>query len=172
MNPLHEFREKVTMTIGYLTSQLRCVHDGNVSAGFVETFKVPHQGQKTEVRFIATVFEDRGRICVIPFDRSTVPKVAKDLKDGGLDAYAFSKEQVAVNIPRFCGEERLKVQAHIEKLGEDSKVSIRNARKKCKQQFQGNKEEGREFEKKLQKITDAGIAEVDSVIAHRCRTLR
>jgi ribosome recycling factor len=162
---MNEFINQAAKALDFFNSQLRGICDSNISAGFVETFRV----QKTELKQIALVYEDKGRVIVIPFDRSLVPKLAKDLKDLGLNAYAFSKEQIVVNIPSRCGEQRLEIQAHIRKLAEEAKVVVRNLRKKCKQRLKATI---REHEKELQKITDEATSRIDQLAKWKCENLR
>lgn len=157
----------------FFEEQIRCIHEANVSASLIETFKVPFQGQKVELRFAATVYDDRGKVVVIPHDKSCVTNFAHILKEAGLNAYVFSKEQVVVSVPPRSGDQRQDTCARILRLAEESRVAIRNARKKAKQQHKGlSKDEMRDLEKELQEITDASIGEIDAMAEKKCGNLR
>ena len=169
---MNEFKQSAMKTIAFFASQLSGICDGRISAGFVETFKIFHQGQKIELKQIASVYEEHGRVCILPYDQSSVSQVAKELKDSGLNAYAFSRQQVVVNVPPRCGEERDRIIAHIKRLAEDAKVAIRNARKKCKQRNKGTKDEMHKLELKLQEVTDKSIKEIDEMANFRSSKLR
>ncbi len=61
-----------------------------------------------------------------------------------------------VNIPLDSGENQQKIHSQIKSMGEESKTSIRNIRRKFRKKDKDN-------DKQLQDITDQAIKEIDSL---------
>jgi ribosome recycling factor len=165
-----DFREHAQKTVQFLGNQFATIFESTINSGMVETSKVLYHDQKIEVRHIAQVFDSKGRISIVPYDRQFVGSMAKQLADAGFNAYAFSRDEVVVNVPPRYQEETEKVCAHVRKLGEEAKVAIRNARKKAKQHIP--KDKVREMEKELQEITDNAIDTVNGMVEKKCQYLR
>lgn len=65
----------------------------------------------------------------------------------------------------MSGEEKEGIVKRLRLLGEEAKISIRNLRKKYRQSL--TKEEIKEQEKSLNKLTEDFISEIDKVIETR-----
>ena len=165
MNELDTFKNHAIKTVEVFERQLSGIHDSQLNTGVINTVIVSYQGTKIEVRQMSQVWEEKGRITCQPYDKAFVPSLAKQLADMGYNAYAFSRDTVVVNIPPRCGEERQKICAYIRKLGENAKIAVRNARKKCKQKL------GKDAEKEIQQITDKATELVDQIIDNKCKQL-
>lgn len=164
MKQLQEAKTKMSKTINTFYSQIQGMRQGELDSGFVSTIKVSAYGQQTPVGHISLINEEKGRISIHPFDSHLVNSIAKDLKNSGLEAYKFSKEEVVVSKPPRSGEDTEMVCSQVKKLGEEAKVSIRNIRKKCKQQIKRldlDEAESNQLEKQLQEYTDQAIDEID-----------
>jgi ribosome recycling factor len=169
---LSETKDRMQKSIQVFQTQLASIVDSNISAGYVETIKILIDNQQIPVGHIAMVSPGKGRIEVVPYNPSHNGSIAKQLQEKGLNAYTFSKQQVVVNVPRACQEETEKVCAQVRKLGEETKVAIRNVRKKAKQGLKGlDREELRDADKELQELTDQFIVQVDKLIDWRIKYL-
>jgi ribosome recycling factor len=167
MNEVNDAKSKMGKAIDAFFDQIQGMRRGGLDAGFVETIKVLAYGQKTCVSHLAYVSEAQGRISIVPYDPNLVGPIATGLKESGLEAYKFSKTEVVVTKPPSSGEDRNKACDQIRRLGEDAKVSVRNIRKKCKQQLKRLKLDENELkgnENRLQEITDVAIEEIDQAI--------
>jgi ribosome recycling factor len=159
---LDEAKLKMDKTIQLLEEQLKGIRRSSISAGFIETVKVPYYGQMTPIRFIGIVGKCQNGITITPHDSSLVNGIAKFLQDENLlNAYAFSKTTVVISIPPANTGEIERVKNHIKKLGEDSKISIRNLRKSIRKSL--SKEELKEAEKDLQILTDEACNKIEEM---------
>ena len=107
---------------------------------------------------------DNNSIAVDPYEPSMVGPLVTALKANGFSAYQFSKTRVLVSVPPVSGEAREKVKKHLRKLGEDTKVAIRNIRKNYRKLDKTD-------DKKIQEITDFYIREIDSIVEKKCQSL-
>lgn len=159
---LNEIKLKMDKTVQLLEEQLKGIRRSAISTGFIETIKVPYYGQMTPIRFVGIVGKCKNGITITPHDPSLVNGIAKFLQDENLlNAYAFSKTTVVVSIPPANTGEIERVKNHIKKLGEDTKISIRNLRKSVRKSL--SKEELKEIEKDLQILTDEFCNKVEEI---------
>jgi len=160
-------------TIETLQNQLIGFRSGTISAGFVDTIRVPYYGQQTPINHLAHTAPGKNGISVVPHDSAMVGQVAKVLKDSGLNAYVFSKTTVMVNVPPVTGDEKLKIHTQVRKLGEEAKISIRNVRKTLKSEIDTelSKDEQKKQEKRIQEDTDRYVSEIDSIVKKKIESI-
>lgn len=142
-------------TVELFKSQLFGMED-NVNESLIATVKVQYNNQPTPLEHMSLVSQRDRRVSVVPFDPMMIGAIEDELKKRGFNAYKFSKTTVVVNIPLADGETRKKVDLQKKKLAEEAKVSIRNIRKKFRKKA--------EDDKRLQKMTDIAIREIDGLI--------
>lgn len=155
--------------LGVLYASIVGIHSGTVSAGVVDTVKVPSYGQMTPVKHLAISVKSGNIIQIDPYDPALTHAIAKSLTEAGFNAYAFSKTRVCVNVPPPTGDEKKRIIIHLNKLGEEAKISVRNIRKKYRQSLE--KEDQKDQDAEIQKITDAYIQEIDDIIKHKTERL-
>lgn len=143
-------------TIDLLKSQLFGLTD-KVNENLISTIKITHDHQLVSLNHLSLVNQKEKRIFITPFNVEMVGSIENELKKQGFNAYKFSKTSVVVNVTQESKEDSKKVMGQRKKLCEESKVSIRNIRKKFK------KKENID-ENQLQNITDDAIKEIESLI--------
>jgi len=143
--------------LDFFYDQLRGIRWGSITAGLLDSVRIPLDGQKVPLEHLAWSVPNKGQISVTPYDPKHVGLIANTLKQDGFNAYAFSKTSVVVSVPQRSGEDREKVISHIKKLAEEARISIRNIRKKTRQKAT----DVALIEKELQQITDRTICEID-----------
>lgn len=130
---------------------------GSVSPAVVESVRVVVDGGEVPVGLLAFSQPSPRGVLVTPFDQGHLHFIIKALVGSGFSAYAYSKREALVSVPPPSGEERARILAHVARLGEGARVSIRNVRKKLR---------GTVDDKTLQRLTDAAVAEVAEIIHH------
>jgi len=119
-------------TVDYLCDQLKGFHVDNVSIAMIESIKYQYHGQSTPIKHLASITQESRRIQLSIYDPQIADGVVKCLVDSGLEAYKFSKNAVIINIPLPSKEQRDKVAKRLKILCEETKVALRNLRKKAK----------------------------------------
>lgn len=156
---------KMESSIQTLEDSIRGIRLGTVTTAFIDTFKVSYYGQQMPIKHLAFTSSEKGLVMVKPNDPSILGVIQKTLKEAGLNAYIFSKQAVAVSVPPICGEERERVKARVKKLGEDTKIAIRNIRKTYRKLDKSlTQDEQRKLEKEIQEATDDYVALVDEMV--------
>jgi len=152
------WQQKMAGPVKHLQDQLRGIRSGALSIGFLETFRVSHQGSTVSLAKVAVIVPGKQTFNIRPFDQALVPAIEKALVDSKLSAYRLNPTMVAVSIPPLSGEQREEMAKHVKKLGEEAKVAVRTIR----QQSRNAAEPW--HAKNIQKETDAAIAAIETAI--------
>lgn len=158
---MNDWRPKMQKTVRHLADQLNGIRPGTLSVGFLETFRISHQGSSRPIRHLAAIASQGDRILITPFDKALVPPVVKALMDGRLNAYAMNPSTVCVTVPPISGEQRTEITRHIKALGEEAKIAVRGIRQSARKQIAVA---GRGSERAVQEATDAAIAEIERIV--------
>ena len=161
---------QMNKAIEYFLEQIRNIRYGTISTSIIDTIRVECYGQKCPLKQIAWTVAEKGRICIDPYDVQLLSAVNSALISEGFNSYIFSKSRVVINLPPISGEDKQKVIRQIGKLAEETKVSIRNIRKNYRQSL--TKEEVKEVDKWLQKLTDVKILEIDAAVKSKLESLK
>jgi ribosome recycling factor len=161
-------KNRMQKAVRYLAEQLAGIRPGTLSAGFVETFRVPIQGNSVPIARMAAISVQGDRIAITPFDPAHVPAVVKALNESRLNAYALNPRTVGVSVPPASGEQRAEMERHVKKLGEEAKVAVRSIRQEARKQIAAR---GRGSERAVQEATDAAVAEIDKLVKAKLAAL-
>ena len=152
-------------SVEVLSHSITGIHGGTINPGVIDTVKAACYGQNLPIIQVAQTGRlDNNNIAVDPYDPSMIGPLVTALKANGFQAYQFSKTRVVVSVPPISGESREKVKKHLRKLGEEAKIAIRNIRKNFRKNNVCD-------DKKVQKITDHYIKEIDQIIEKKANSL-
>lgn len=128
---LLEAEESMEKTVDYLKNELRGVRTGRASTALVEFIKVDYYGSPTDLRQLAIIsVQEATSIVIKPFDASSIGEIGKAIQAAGLGLNPVTEaKQIRINLPSLSGERRNQLIGSVKKMGEDSKVALRNARR-------------------------------------------
>ena len=117
--------------IDYLKSELKGVRTGRATPALIEFVKVEAYGTESDLRSLAMVqAPEPTQLLVKPFDPSTVQDIIKGIEKAGLGLNPQADgKQVRVSIPALSGDRRKDLIVSCKAMGEQAKVTIRNARR-------------------------------------------
>jgi ribosome recycling factor len=165
---MYDWKIRMEKTVRHLAEQLGGIRPETLSIGFLETFRVPVQGNPLTLKRLAVITRQGQRIVITPFDPATVGAVVKALTEARLNAYALNPKSVCVSVPPMSGEERTAMARHVKKLGEEARVAVRAVRQDARKQIAAR---GRGSERAVQEATDAAVAEIDRRVAAKLAEL-
>lgn len=170
---LNDAIQRMAKTVDFFFEQIQHIRTGNVTPSVLDSVRIECYGQKTPLKGLAMTTGGRGQpISIKPYDPNMTVQINRDLNSAGFPAYIFSKDTVCVNVPPMSGDEREKIRKHVKKIGEESKVAIRNIRKQGKRLLKGlpddEKKAGEDY---LQEKTDLAISMIDEGIADKVTQL-
>ncbi len=123
--------ESMEKAVAYLKNELKGVRTGRASTALVEFIKVDYYGSMTDLRSLALISTpEPTQILIKPFDASTVQAVAKAIQASGLGLNPITEaKQVRLSLPPLSGERRQQLAGSVKQMGEQAKISVRNARR-------------------------------------------
>jgi ribosome recycling factor len=115
----------------YVKSELRGVRTGRANTGLIEYVKVEYYGSQTDLRELAMItVSEATQLLVKPFDPGAMQEIVKAIQQAGLGLNPMSEgKQIRINIPALSGERRNQMVASVKHMGEQAKITIRNARR-------------------------------------------
>lgn len=128
---LLETEEHMQKSLEHLKSELRGVRTGRASPGLVEFIKLEAYGSVTDLKSVAAILvPEPTQLLIKPFDQSLVSAIKSGIEKSGLGVNpTVEGKQIRIQLPAMTKERREKEATRIRKMGEEVKVSIRNARR-------------------------------------------
>ena len=128
---LLETEESMEKAISYLKHEFQGVRTGRASTALVDYVKVDYYGSPTDLRSLALIsVTDATQLVIKPFDAGSMQTIVKALQTSGLGINPVAEgKQIRINIPSLSGERRKQLVGTVKQMGEQAKVSVRNARR-------------------------------------------
>lgn len=179
---LGDAEQSMSKAIDYLRNELRGVRTGRASTALVEFLKVDYYGSSTDLKAIAAIsVPEATQLLIKPFDQSALAEIRKAIEssDLGLNPMVDGK-QIRINLPPLSGDRRKQLVGHIKKVGEETKVTLRNARRDAnKHADQLAKDSGahvsedeiKTLKDEIQEQLKSSEAEVDRLVADKSKEI-
>ena len=171
-----EAKDLMEKAIESLKRDFNRVRTGRASASILDAVRADYYGQPTALNQMASVSVPEARLIMIqPWDPKSCGEIEKAIlkSDLGLTPQNDGKV-VRISIPPLTEERRRDLVKVIRKMGEESKVAVRNARREANEMLKEYKTEGdiseddmRRGQTEVQKITDDYTAKVDALLADK-----
>lgn len=152
------------------------VRTGRASASILDGVRADYYGQATALNQMASVSVPEARLIMIqPWDPKSCAEIEKAIlkSDLGLTPQNDGKV-VRIAIPPLTEQRRKELVKVIRKMGEETKVAVRNARRDANEMLKEYKNEGeiseddmRRGQTEVQKLTDEFTAKVDAALAEK-----
>ena len=171
---------KMTKTIANLNSELGTIRAGRANPHVLDRIMVDYYGVATSLQQVANITVPEARMIQIqPWESSLIKEITKAIQtsDLGINPNTDGKV-IRLTFPPLTEERRKELIKQVSKIGEDSKVAIRNVRReaidKCKaaqKKSEMTEDELHEAEDKMQKTTDKFVKEIDGIVAKKSKEL-
>jgi ribosome recycling factor len=137
---------------------------------------VEYYGQPTPLNQMASINIPEARMAIIkPFDVSQLGVIERAVRDSDLGVNPGNDGTIIrVLFPQLSEERRREMVKLAKTKGEDAKISIRNIRRKAKDELdriakdgEAGEDEVARAEKELQHVTDRYTTQVDELVKHK-----
>lgn len=128
---LLDAEDRMEKAIEHLKSELRGIRTGRASTALIEFIKVDYYGAPTDLKSLAALsVPEPTQILIRPFDAGAVNEIRKAIEasDLGLNPQVEAK-QIRINVPSLSTDRRKQLVGHVKKVGEETKISLRNVRR-------------------------------------------
>ena len=169
-------KEKMEKSINSLKYEYNSIRAGRANAAILDRITVDYYGTPTPINQMAAISVPEARILAIqPWDMSALSLIEKAIlaSDIGINPSNDGKV-VRLLFPQPTEERRKELVKECKKMGEDSKVAIRNIRrdaidkyKKMEKSHEITEDDLKGAEDDIQKMTDKFIKEIDSIVADK-----
>lgn len=176
---LSSVEEKMEMATMYLEEQLSRVRAGRANAAIVDGVRVESYGQKVPLNQVATVTTPDARtIAIRPWDKKQIRAIEKAIQDSDVGITPENNgEVIRLGIPQPTEERRRDLTKQCNKMGEATKVQVRNLRADTKDKLKKAIKDGlsedneKDAELELQKLHDKFIKKIDDLLAAKTKEI-
>lgn len=173
---INDFKDRVEKTLDDLRRELARIRTGRANASLLEGVQVESYGSRMPLNGVATISTPDARTIVIkPFDKSQIPAIEKAINEGQIGITPQNDGVVIrLPVPALTEDRRKDIAKQVKKKGEDRKVAVRNLRRDANEQIKAQtkaseitEDDEKRLLEQVQKETDAGIAQVDQIVARK-----
>ncbi|RDV01242.1 ribosome recycling factor [Undibacter mobilis] len=169
---MNEIKRRMAGAAAALKTELSGLRTGRASTHLLDPVMVDAYGQSMSLNQCASVTVPEPRlIAVNVWDKSLVKAVEKAIVDSNLGLSPATEGQtIRLRIPELNQDRRKELVKLAHKYAETARVAVRHVRRDAldilkKLEKDHGKDEIERFTTDIQKATDAGIAEVDQLLA-------
>ncbi len=175
-----DYESRMKKTISTYTENLSTIRAGKASPDVLKKISVDYYGSPTPISSIAEVKVSDARTLVITaWDKSAMKGIEKAILTSDLGINPQNDGScIRLTFPPMTEERRRELAKQISKMGEDSKVAVRNIRrdandkiKALKKDSEMTEDEAKQSDKLVQDLTDKYIKEIDAVTAAKTKEI-
>ncbi len=168
-----ELETSMTKTIDSLKTQLTKVRTGRASASVLDNIVVDYYGSPTPLKGVGQISTPEARLLQIqPFDKTMLPLIEKAIFAANLGVTPSNDGNlIRIPFPSLTEDKRREIVKSVKKLGEDTKIAIRNIRrdqneiiKKSEKDKELSEDDSKKYQQEVQTVTDRYIKEIDKII--------
>src|SRR5512132_816645 len=173
---LAELKRRMHGALAVLKQELAGLRTGRASPHLLDPVQVDAYGTHMPLNQVATISVPEPRLINVQvWDRSLVHAVEKAIINANLGLSPATEGQVLrLRIPELNEERRKELVKVAHKYAETARVAVRHVRrdamdviKKLEKDHKISKDDHDRFSIEIQKATDAGIAEIDHMLASK-----
>ena len=169
-------RESMEAAIMFLDDTLAHIRAGKASVRVLDPIRIDYYGQMSPLSAVATITTPDARsIAIQPWDRKMIGDIERAIINSNIGfAPSNNGEIIRLTFPPLTEERRREIVKDVKKLGEESKVAIRNIRrdmvdklKKIEKDENLPEDAVKDNQDKIQKVTDKYTDNIDKAVADK-----
>ncbi len=166
--------EKISKSENLLREDLATVRAGRANAALVDKVMVEYYGTPTPLKSLSNISVPEPRTLLItPFDPKSIPEIEKAINVANIGINPINDGKVIrLQIPQVTEERRKELTKTVKKMGEETKVAVRNLRrdandkvKKMEKAGDYTEDDRKEALDDIQKAVDQAIKDIDEIVA-------
>lgn len=169
-------KDKMEKAIAQMKKDFAAIRTGRANPMILDRVVVEYYGAPTPLRQLSQVNVQDGQTLVIsPFDKSIIKEIEKALLKAEL-GITPNNDGIVIRLtfPPLTEERRKEISKDVKKIGEDTKVAIRNIRrdmtdelKKIEKNEKLAEDVVRDNQDKIQAATDKYIKTIETLVAEK-----
>lgn len=175
-NVIKEMEIKMKKSIGVFQHELSIFRTGRANTAVLNVVQVECYGSKMPINQVASISVIEAKtIDVRPWDKNILSDIEKSILAANLGLGVVNTgDSLKIKFPDLTEETRKNMINKVKKMGEETKINIRNIRREANEKIKGmeknkqiSQDDLKHGEAKIQKITDKYIVEVDNMIKQK-----
>ncbi len=180
-NILQQTKAKMVKSVQHTRDEMAHIRTGKATPSLLDGIKVEYYGSNTPLKQLANIGTPEPRLLVVqPFDKNIMSAIEKAIQASDLGLNPQNDGRVIrLPIPILTAERREELIKVVRRIAEEGRVSIRQYRrdandliKKSEKASEISEDEAHRLTDKIQKETDAQIAEIDQLLTTREAEIR
>lgn len=171
--------ERMEMAALYLEESLSRVRAGRANVAILDGVKVNSYGSMVPLNQVANVsVPDPRTIAIRPWDKKAIRDIEKAIMDSDVGITPENNgEVIRLGIPQPTEERRRELVKQCNKIGEKTKVEVRNVRGEIKDKLKKAIKDGlsedneKDAELELQKVHDKYIKKIDALLEDKTKEI-
>ncbi|MFT4245395.1 MAG: ribosome recycling factor [Micrococcaceae bacterium] len=173
---LLETEEKMDKAIEVLKEDFGTVRTGRANPALYSKVIVDYYGSPTPLQQLASFQTPEARVLTIsPFDKNSLSDIEKAIQTANIGGNpANDGNIIRIVMPELTEERRKEYVKLVKGKAEDAKVSVRNIRRKAKEEIdrivkdgEAGEDEGTRAEKELEATTKAHVDTIDEITKNK-----
>lgn len=173
---LDSMNDNMSKSIQAFKSDLAKVRTGRASTALVDTVHVDYYGSSVPLNQVANVTTPDARtIQVAPWEGGMIGAIEKAIMAANLGLTPQNDGKVVrIPLPQMTEERRKELVKLVKKMGEETKVAVRNHRRDANEEIKKqekakamSEDDAKKTMDQVQKKTDEKIAEIDKIVASK-----
>lgn len=165
---------KIEKSLSVLKEDLATVRAGRANAALVDKVMVEYYGTPTPLKALANISVPEPRTLLIsPFDPKSIPDIEKGINAANIGINPVNDgKAVRLQIPQVTEERRKELTKIVKKMGEETKVAVRNLRreandkvKKMEKAGDFTEDDAKSTLDDIQKDIDKAVKSIDEIVA-------
>ena len=170
---LADAKERMAKSVESSRGELATVRTGRASPHLLDRINVDYYGTDTPLNQLANIATTDARLLTLtPYDKSSIPAIEKAILEADVGLTPTNDGNVVrLKVPELTEERRKEMVRILHTVAEEGRVAVRNIRRDVMGDLRELKEEGevgedeeRRAEEQLQKVTDAAVGEIDTLM--------
>ncbi len=169
---IKEATDRMERTVQHLEEELINIRAGKASTNVLNSVYVDYYGSQSPVSAVASVtVPDAKTILIQPWDKKMIRTIEKAILDSNIGLTPSNNgEQIRLSIPPLTEERRKELVKQVRSVGENARISLRNARRDAVDAFKKAQKEGmpedesKDGETQSQKLLEKYSKKLDSLL--------
>ena len=169
---LEDAKEKMDKAVNHLGDELLRVRAGKATPNILDGINVDYYGSMTPLNQVSNISTPDGKtIAVQPWEKSMIEPIEKAILAANIGLNPINNgELIRINIPPLTEERRNNLVKQIKQMAENTRVSIRNARRETNEALKQMKKEGlsedleKDAEEEVQEMTNQYTEKIDKLV--------
>ena len=169
-------KEQMDKSIDALKRDFSTLRTGKVTTNIVDHIKVDYYGTPTALNQVGSVIvSDATTISITPWEKNLLGDIEKAIQKADIGVNPNNDgDFIKLFFPAMTSEQRQEIVKQAKSMSEKAKIAVRNIRKdandkvkKLEKDKEISEDDSKKGQAEVQKITDATVAQIDSILASK-----